>query len=145
MQHVGAVHQIEDGGASDQKSDSCRVAQATGLFWCGFCLHLIEVKDKSDPWAARFTHVENHFFGRNNQPKKDISDWQSISQVNAAAELQLSKDNPSAKAEKRKPSPAEGPAPKKPRQGKAVGFWFCVRLASAQLLLTRQPLLTSKL
>ncbi|RYP55378.1 hypothetical protein DL768_000133 [Monosporascus sp. mg162] len=48
-------------------------------FWCGFCQAIIESKQKGlGAWSERFDHIDNHFAGRNNFTRKEISDWKNV-------------------------------------------------------------------
>ncbi|KAK7219224.1 hypothetical protein V2G26_007227 [Clonostachys chloroleuca] len=45
-------------------------------FWCGFCRCLVPIgSDTSDPQDVRFDHIDDHFMGRRDQPKRNISQW----------------------------------------------------------------------
>lgn len=45
-------------------------------FWCGFCIKLIDLKEKGvDAWKERFDHIDEHFMGHRDLPEQSIEDW----------------------------------------------------------------------
>ncbi|KAI1093198.1 hypothetical protein F5B19DRAFT_167385 [Rostrohypoxylon terebratum] len=77
-QHLIGCHQIKDATTLETKIEKCRVGRNSEVrFWCGFCREIIEVKkDGIEAWTERFNHIDDHFHGRNNQVRKEISAWQ---------------------------------------------------------------------
>ncbi|KAL2159740.1 hypothetical protein VTH06DRAFT_2309 [Thermothelomyces fergusii] len=48
-------------------------------FWCGFCQKTIELTSQSgSAHSQRFDHIDDHYNGRNNFQKADISDWKYV-------------------------------------------------------------------
>ncbi|KAI1107125.1 hypothetical protein F4804DRAFT_242093 [Jackrogersella minutella] len=87
-QHLGTCHHIKDPALLDTKLEKCRVGRNCEVrFWCGFCQEIIEVRKKGkEAWAERFNHIDDHYHGRNNQAKKEISDWKNEYSLNPRAE-----------------------------------------------------------
>ncbi|KAI0896758.1 hypothetical protein F4806DRAFT_496062 [Annulohypoxylon nitens] len=77
-QHLTGCHHITDATVLETKTEKCRVGRNSEVrFWCGFCREIIEVKkDGIEAWTERFNHIDDHFHGRNNQDKKEMSEWQ---------------------------------------------------------------------
>ncbi|KAI0521838.1 hypothetical protein F5B22DRAFT_594284 [Xylaria bambusicola] len=79
--HLEKDHQITDPIALDARLEKCRVGKNyDARFWCGFCRKIIEIKQhgKQSLWAERFDHIDEHFSGRNDQRRKDISEWKEF-------------------------------------------------------------------
>ncbi|KAI1140402.1 hypothetical protein F5Y05DRAFT_411458 [Hypoxylon sp. FL0543] len=78
-QHLGTSHNIEDQATLEVKLETCRVGRnCEARFWCGFCQDIIEIKKEGiEAWTERFNHIDDHFHGRNNQTKMEISDWKN--------------------------------------------------------------------
>ncbi|KAI1418665.1 hypothetical protein F5Y13DRAFT_184305 [Hypoxylon sp. FL1857] len=76
-QHLGTSHNIKDQATLEIKLETCRVGRnCEARFWCGFCRGIIEIKKEGiEAWTERFNHIDDHFHGRNNQAKREISDW----------------------------------------------------------------------
>jgi sal-like protein len=76
--HLQREHQLDDKSQLEEKFEKCRIEQrCDGKFWCGFCERLYEVTPQSAVHAQteRANHIEDHFAGRNNAAKKEISEW----------------------------------------------------------------------
>jgi hypothetical protein len=76
------AHLLKDHSISiPQLQDYVRTARHIGddfpsKGWCGFCRTVIDFGLKgSDPWTQRFTHIDNHFMGRDKCTKQSIKDW----------------------------------------------------------------------
>jgi hypothetical protein len=78
-QHLVNSHHLH-GDAVDRKLDECRVGRnCEDRFWCGFCKKIIQIKQKgSHAWAERFDHIDDHYTGRNDLPRRQIDDWKSV-------------------------------------------------------------------
>ncbi|TGJ80357.1 hypothetical protein E0Z10_g8416 [Xylaria hypoxylon] len=78
--HLEKDHQIDDQNKLDAKLESCRVGRnCEARFWCGFCQSIIEIKQQGhQAWAERFDHIDDHFNGRNNGTRKEISEWKNL-------------------------------------------------------------------
>ncbi|KAI4867329.1 hypothetical protein F4820DRAFT_457023 [Hypoxylon rubiginosum] len=76
-QHLDSCHHVKDQATLDRKLEACRVGRNCDTrFWCGFCQEIVEIKKQGvNPWTERFNHIDDHFHGRNNQEKREISDW----------------------------------------------------------------------
>ncbi|KAI1778318.1 hypothetical protein F4818DRAFT_296663 [Hypoxylon cercidicola] len=76
-QHLETCHRIKDQATLDRKLETCRVGRnCDSRFWCGFCREIIEIKKQGEnPGNERFNHIDDHYHGRNNQEKREISDW----------------------------------------------------------------------
>ncbi|KAI1466016.1 uncharacterized protein F4812DRAFT_93419 [Daldinia caldariorum] len=102
-QHLSASHNIEAQEYLDRKLETCRIGRNSETrFWCGFCQHVIE---GGEARIARYNHIDDHFQGRNNQTKRDISHWISLEDDSiVSSESASSSNNPdtqsSSEAEK---------------------------------------------
>ncbi|KAK5634661.1 hypothetical protein RRF57_010374 [Xylaria bambusicola] len=79
--HLEKDHQITDPIVLDARLEKCRVGRNYDTtFWCGFCRKIIEIKQHSNQplLAVRFDHIDEHFSGRNDQRRKDISEWKDF-------------------------------------------------------------------
>lgn len=87
-QHLGTLHHIKDQTTLEMKLETCRVGRnCEARFWCGFCQEIIEIKKKGiEAWTERFNHIDDHFHGRNNQARREISDWKNEYSLNPRAE-----------------------------------------------------------
>ncbi|KAF4991208.1 hypothetical protein FGRMN_7970 [Fusarium graminum] len=73
--HLAKEHLISDSHEQEEKVDSCRKGRhCDASFWCGFCLKIIDIKEKDNTWAKRYDHIDDHFSGRQG-PKRHISQW----------------------------------------------------------------------
>ncbi|KAI1808123.1 hypothetical protein F4811DRAFT_559401 [Daldinia bambusicola] len=71
--HLSASHNIEEQEYLDRKLETCRIGRNSETrFWCGFCQHVIEGREAQ---TERYNHIDDHFQGRNNWTKSDISHW----------------------------------------------------------------------
>jgi hypothetical protein len=75
IEHLQKVHEILDADVVEKKVESTCISR--GLrFWCGFCVKLIDVKNKgNDVWAERFDHIDDHFMGRHGLVNQSIEEW----------------------------------------------------------------------
>ncbi|OTA96365.1 hypothetical protein M434DRAFT_116536 [Hypoxylon sp. CO27-5] len=87
-QHLGTFHHIKDQATLEMKLETCRVGRnCEARFWCGFCQEIIEIKKKGiEAWTERFNHIDDHFHGRNDQTRREISDWKNEYSLNPRAE-----------------------------------------------------------
>lgn len=78
--HLQTSHGMSDQSIVEDKLESCRIGRnCEARFWCGFCETTIEVKQPGySAWAERFDHIDDHYAGRNNQARKEISDWKNV-------------------------------------------------------------------
>lgn len=78
--HLQTTHEITDGDRIDNQLSSCRVGRhCENRFWCGFCTEIIEIARKGvHAWTERFNHIDDHICGRNDLPKKAMSEWQGV-------------------------------------------------------------------
>ncbi|KAI0838626.1 hypothetical protein F5Y06DRAFT_39721 [Hypoxylon sp. FL0890] len=78
-QHLSTSHNIKDQATLEIKLETCRVGRnCEARFWCGFCQEIVEIKKKGiEAWTERFNHIDDHFHGRHNQTKMEISDWKN--------------------------------------------------------------------
>lgn len=79
--HLGADHQITDSVDLETRLERCRVGRkCEDRFWCGFCRKIIEIKQQDNPASSteRFDHIDEHFSGRNDQGRQDISAWKAF-------------------------------------------------------------------
>jgi len=78
--HLAREHKMNDTAQVDKALEKCRVGRnGDPRFWCGFCSKIVEIPQKgATVWAGRFNHIDDHYAGRNNQPKKEHSDWVAI-------------------------------------------------------------------
>ncbi|KAL0942505.1 C2H2 type zinc finger domain protein [Colletotrichum truncatum] len=78
--HLLKEHKMEDSARIDTALENCRVGRnCESRFWCGFCVSIIEITKKgANAWTERFNHIDNHYAGRDNAPKKDISEWKNV-------------------------------------------------------------------
>jgi hypothetical protein len=58
------------------KVEACRIGlNCQARFWCGFCIKLIDLKNKGlDARAERFDHIDDHFMGSHDFFKQSIQD-----------------------------------------------------------------------
>ncbi|KAI0911315.1 hypothetical protein F4823DRAFT_316108 [Ustulina deusta] len=78
--HLEKDHQIADQNKLDAKLERCRVGRnCEARFWCGFCQKIVEIKQQGhQAWAERFDHIDEHFSGRNDRARKEISEWKDF-------------------------------------------------------------------
>lgn len=78
--HLQTYHGMQDRKALETKLESCRIGRnCEARFWCGFCQAIVESKQKGlGAWSERFDHIDDHFAGRNNFTRKEISDWKNV-------------------------------------------------------------------
>ncbi|KAF4837158.1 Metallothionein expression activator [Colletotrichum tropicale] len=78
--HLQKEHKMEDASQVDKALEDCRVGRnCESRFWCGFCVKIIEITKKgANAWTERFNHIDNHYAGRDNVAKKDISEWKNV-------------------------------------------------------------------
>ncbi|KAK2065193.1 hypothetical protein LY76DRAFT_600386 [Colletotrichum caudatum] len=78
--HLAREHKMNDASQVEQALEKCRVGRnGEPRFWCGFCSKIVEVPERgATAWAGRFNHIDDHYAGRNNQPKKEHSDWVAV-------------------------------------------------------------------
>ncbi|KAI1363855.1 hypothetical protein F5Y08DRAFT_354135 [Xylaria arbuscula] len=79
--HLEKDHQIGDSVELDTRLENCRVGRkCEARFWCGFCEKIIEIKQQGKPGSSteRFDHIDEHFSGRNDQNRQDISNWKAF-------------------------------------------------------------------
>jgi hypothetical protein len=79
-QHLQREHQIEDQNKLEEKFEKCRVERhCDSKFWCGFCERSFDVTPQSPMTAQteRANHMDDHFSGRSNVAKKEMSEWKS--------------------------------------------------------------------
>ncbi|KUJ15909.1 uncharacterized protein LY89DRAFT_735054 [Mollisia scopiformis] len=77
QEHLRKDHHISDESLVKLKTDKCRIGRnCQARFWCGFCGKSVDLKKKGlDAWTERFDHIDDHFMGRNQQPKQSIREW----------------------------------------------------------------------
>ncbi|KAI0472549.1 hypothetical protein GGR56DRAFT_650812 [Xylariaceae sp. FL0804] len=75
-QHLQEAHSLGM-NELESKVDGCKVGRNSEVrFWCGFCEAVIENKRKgAQAHNERFNHIGDHFSGRNNRERRDITDW----------------------------------------------------------------------
>ncbi|KAI0134424.1 hypothetical protein BJ170DRAFT_591402 [Xylariales sp. AK1849] len=78
-QHLANSHHLTSNNV-EKKLEECRVGRnCEARFWCGFCQEIIEIKQKGlNAWTERFNHIDDHFAGRNEMPRKQIDDWKNV-------------------------------------------------------------------
>ncbi|KAI8273706.1 hypothetical protein K4K60_010511 [Colletotrichum sp. SAR11_57] len=78
--HLQKEHKMDDASQVDKALEDCRVGRnCESRFWCGFCVKIIEITKKgANAWTERFNHIDNHYAGRDNVAKKDISEWKNV-------------------------------------------------------------------
>ncbi|KAK1971685.1 hypothetical protein LY78DRAFT_651508 [Colletotrichum sublineola] len=78
--HLAREHKMDDVVQVDKVLEKCRVGRnGEPRFWCGFCSKIVEIPQRgATAWAGRFNHIDDHYAGRNNQPKKEYSDWVAV-------------------------------------------------------------------
>ncbi|KAI2625876.1 hypothetical protein GGR54DRAFT_593377 [Hypoxylon sp. NC1633] len=109
-QHLGTWHHVKDQASLEIKLETCRVGRnSEARFWCGFCREIIENKEEGiHAWTERFDHIDDHFHGRNNQVKKEISDWKNEYLLNPRPESPANDSEDSSAASSEMPSSADG-------------------------------------
>lgn len=97
--HLKKDHKIVEEDEIKAKVESCRIGRNCNVrFWCGFCSKLIDLKGKGlDAWTERFDHIDDHFMGRNKQPKKNIQDWIPLDSQKTKEDME--KASPQARVE----------------------------------------------
>lgn len=75
--HLKKDHSVTDAEVLKTKVEACRIGRnCQARFWCGFCIKLIDLKNKGlDAWTERFDHIDDHFMGRHDFAKQSIQDW----------------------------------------------------------------------
>ncbi|KAK3360090.1 hypothetical protein B0T25DRAFT_534701 [Lasiosphaeria hispida] len=78
--HLGKDHQIKDTKPIEKQLQDCRVGRNyESRFWCGFCARTIDFKKNGGlACSERFDHIDEHFTGKGQQPKRYIREWKSI-------------------------------------------------------------------
>ncbi|KAK2003183.1 hypothetical protein LX36DRAFT_724995 [Colletotrichum falcatum] len=78
--HLAREHKMDDAAQVERVLEKCRVGRnGEPRFWCGFCSKIVEIPQRgATAWAGRFNHIDDHYAGRNNQPKKEHSDWVAV-------------------------------------------------------------------
>ncbi|XXH03550.1 hypothetical protein Hte_009955 [Hypoxylon texense] len=126
-QHLDSVHRIRDQATLDQKLETCRVGRNYDTrFWCGFCQEIIEINRQGvNPWTERFNHIDDHFHGRNNQARREISDWKeenpppppprAESATNDSEDTSASWSTPASSAANSSDAPGNAGLEKRPR------------------------------
>ncbi|KAI1502791.1 hypothetical protein F5X99DRAFT_417598 [Biscogniauxia marginata] len=78
--HLESHHQIKDPKIIEYKLETCRLGRnCESRFWCGFCEKIIDIQQKGlKAWTERYNHIDDHFSGRNNQARREISDWKDV-------------------------------------------------------------------
>jgi hypothetical protein len=78
--HFTKAHKVTDPEAIERKIDSRRIGTNNQAhFWCGFCEKIIDLTQKGvDAWTERFNHIDDHFMGKNDQPKQSIAQWKAV-------------------------------------------------------------------
>ncbi|KAK1983271.1 hypothetical protein LZ30DRAFT_11054 [Colletotrichum cereale] len=78
--HLAREHKMDDASKVDKVLEKCRVGRnGEPRFWCGFCGKIVDIPQRgANAWAGRFNHIDDHYAGRNNQPKKEHSDWVAV-------------------------------------------------------------------
>ncbi|KAI0535431.1 hypothetical protein GGR58DRAFT_504330 [Xylaria digitata] len=78
--HLEKDHQIDDQNKLEAKLEKCRLGRNyEARFWCGFCGKVIEIKQKGNQARTeRFDHIDEHFSGRNERTRKEISEWKNF-------------------------------------------------------------------
>ncbi|VUC22644.1 unnamed protein product [Clonostachys rosea] len=72
----GSHHEMSPPTKEAKLEDNRQNMHSMSAFWCGFCRCMVPfVSDTSDPQSVRFDHIDDHFMGRREQPKRNISDW----------------------------------------------------------------------
>jgi hypothetical protein len=68
--HLTKVHKVTDPETIDRKINAQRIsANNQANFWCGFCERIIDLNQKGlDAWTERFSHIDDHFMGKNWKP-----------------------------------------------------------------------------
>lgn len=71
---------MNDQQALETKIEACKIGRNyEARFWCGFCETVVATKNNGlGAWNERFNHIDNHFIGKHNVPKKDISQWKNV-------------------------------------------------------------------
>ncbi|KLU86744.1 hypothetical protein MAPG_05754 [Magnaporthiopsis poae ATCC 64411] len=73
--HLQKEHRFDSTHRINEKLESCRRAENCGsVFWCGFCVCLIEAKEKDGRWAERYDHIDAHICGRDTAQRR-FSEW----------------------------------------------------------------------
>jgi hypothetical protein len=74
--HLMKEHEISDQSVLEEKLDTCRKGRhCDAHFWCGFCENTIQIKESDNTWTKRCDHIDDHFSGRGDMPKRHISEW----------------------------------------------------------------------
>lgn len=75
--HLIKEHQISDPNDVNEKLEKCRIGgNRQSGFWCGFCREIKQIRSRGlEAWVERFDHIDDHFFGRKNLKKQDITEW----------------------------------------------------------------------
>ncbi|CAI6100205.1 unnamed protein product [Clonostachys chloroleuca] len=84
-------------------------------FWCGFCRCMVAfASDTTDPQGVRFDHIDDHFMGRREQPKMNISEWLHMEIAHAERKAPAKRaSNKEGNMRKRKLSAASDARPSK--------------------------------
>lgn len=76
-----------------------KFGKSASSFWCGFCCCIVRVvSDTSDPQGVRFDHIDDHFMGRRDQPKRNISEWLYIENTPTEREVTIVKRGSSSQS-----------------------------------------------
>ncbi|KAJ4133610.1 hypothetical protein NW768_005198 [Fusarium equiseti] len=131
--HLTKEHEISDQSVLEEKLDTCRKGRhCDAHFWCGFCENTIQIKESENTWTKRCDHIDDHFSGRGDMPKRHISEWvheKAHSAVSSTFQETTSESSPGSSI----------PDPKSPRAFVSLGnsgedrripkdtyMWICV-------------------
>jgi hypothetical protein len=72
-EHLSGAHGIADGATLGERCRTQHLGRHNqGNFWCGFCLKMIKLNERSlAAWAERHKHLSEHF-------EKDEKAWMSL-------------------------------------------------------------------
>ena len=105
--HFTKLHKVEEPGVLERKIAARRIGpNHQRQFWCGFCEKIIHVSQKGDDsWTQRYNHIDDHFMGRNNQPKKSIAHWKASDEGDEEAQKEFSSPGENEKSSSESSSP----------------------------------------
>ncbi|CAM1500687.1 Fc.00g098490.m01.CDS01 [Cosmosporella sp. VM-42] len=133
--HLQRDHMVSDAKQIEEKLEKCRIGRhCDPRFWCGFCEDIIEIgAERVNAWTKRCNHIDDHFSGRIDGKKRDISEWKhpddSDEKRDGSQQKTKSSTTPvnsnGASDLKRKPSGDAGQKVHKRQRGVLNYMWKC--------------------
>jgi hypothetical protein len=105
--HFTKLHKVEEPEILERKIAARRIGPNNQRkFWCGFCEKIVDISQKGDDsWTERYNHIDDHFMGRNNQPKQSITQWKANEEDDEEVQKEFSSHGENEKSSSESSSP----------------------------------------